>query len=600
MAPRRRCAVCGSKQWRKEPSSGLITCSEGHVLENYRNEVNEVAELGPHAVRKRTLKSGRKKKERMSKADPKLYHGDRGRYLYYQCLQLLLRLQITALVDVWHLPPEFEVVCRDVWALHLCLLPNQPPAEPYHHLVEQYGGKKEPQQSSDPPQETDEDKGEVDEQDKAGLSDDGSSSSSSDGEEDELQQDEEMQRLLRENSEAPSSSDDEDPEQEPTQRQAPAGQKRRERSAYDSPAANIAVLMLACWTLRIPVLYNDFIGLIESYDLPYLDPVRLLPESLATHLTKQARQALSPHFAPTPMHIHKLTSRLAKLMHRIYGIYTPECNAAPLLWRAVNHLQGTPTLYILTKKLSRVVSLTLTLHHSLSPTLPRVNPLDPEYHKYDNAPVEVSLTAAIVVVLKLVYGLDGKKRVPKDRDDPACAMPNFKEYLELIKQMDEKDSEVEKRLFSVTEDMPSALELDDDMIDTYLDFCERALLPPPSESSGKDENIVLRDFFPLQRSTPVHPSQPREGAEDASPPEPLPATRLPSTSTDLHPGQAYRIYHSSDILGSLPQDCEVIIQRVAKWTGVNENYVCGVVERLERRLARWADKVRREDRGERP
>lgn len=33
MAPRRRCPICGSKQWHKEPSSGLITCSEGHVLQ---------------------------------------------------------------------------------------------------------------------------------------------------------------------------------------------------------------------------------------------------------------------------------------------------------------------------------------------------------------------------------------------------------------------------------------------------------------------------------------------------------------------------------------------------------------------------------------
>lgn len=30
---RRRCPVCGSRQWRKEAASGLVTCSEGHVLQ---------------------------------------------------------------------------------------------------------------------------------------------------------------------------------------------------------------------------------------------------------------------------------------------------------------------------------------------------------------------------------------------------------------------------------------------------------------------------------------------------------------------------------------------------------------------------------------
>lgn len=78
-------------------------------------------------MRKRTLKSTRKKKERQSKADPRrefwipfsramrrvyiitVYHGDRARYHYFQCLQLLLRMQITALTRLWELPPEFEV-----------------------------------------------------------------------------------------------------------------------------------------------------------------------------------------------------------------------------------------------------------------------------------------------------------------------------------------------------------------------------------------------------------------------------------------------------------------------------------------------------------
>ena len=34
---------------------------------------------------------------------------------------------------------------------------------------------------------------------------------------------------------------------------------------------------------------------IENHSIPYLDYVRLLPPSLARHLTKHAVQALSPH-----------------------------------------------------------------------------------------------------------------------------------------------------------------------------------------------------------------------------------------------------------------------------------------------------------------
>jgi RNA polymerase I-specific transcription initiation factor RRN7 len=38
-----------------------------------------------------------------------VYHGPRARWLYFECLQLLLRKQIAALTREWHLPREFEV-----------------------------------------------------------------------------------------------------------------------------------------------------------------------------------------------------------------------------------------------------------------------------------------------------------------------------------------------------------------------------------------------------------------------------------------------------------------------------------------------------------
>jgi RNA polymerase I-specific transcription initiation factor RRN7 len=111
------------------------------------------------------------------------------------------------------------------------------------------------------------------------------------------------------------------------------------------------------------------------------------------------------------------------------------------------------TLYVLTKKLSRILSVTLTLHRTLSPVLRRIKPFDPEYHKYDNAPVEVSLAAAVIVVLKLIYGLDGKKRVPRAGDDPACAMPDFQKWIEAVKRKESEEEDVRERLFETGEDM---------------------------------------------------------------------------------------------------------------------------------------------------
>lgn len=62
------------------------------------------------------------------------------------------------------------------------------------------------------------------------------------------------------------------------------------------------------------------------------------------------------------------------------------------------------------KTLAGYLSLPLTLHHTLAPTLVALKKDDPETHKFDNLPPEVALIATVVIVLRLVYGLDGKRR----------------------------------------------------------------------------------------------------------------------------------------------------------------------------------------------
>lgn len=144
-----------------------------------------------------------------------------------------------------------------------------PPPEPYHHLVEQYSGKRNSDANTTPKQgpssNTALEKEDVPDLDNANGdsgSDSASSESSSSEEEDDNELDDEMERLLRENSEASSSSEGED-ELQPSVASAPAGSKRRKgkdvNRLYESPAANISVLMVACWTMRVPVMYMDFI-----------------------------------------------------------------------------------------------------------------------------------------------------------------------------------------------------------------------------------------------------------------------------------------------------------------------------------------------------
>jgi len=193
-----------------------------------------------------------------------VYYGERARYHYFQCLQLALRHQIKALVELWKLPPEFEVrpsplalritiypsqiVCRDIWALHLSTLPHAISPEPLLH--KQDGGpeacspvkgfsKRELARSGQS----------QDVRDNGSESESTASSSSEEGE------DPELEALLEQLS--ASSSEDDDPDHS----SAPIKQTQKVRMArglHESPANNIAVLTLACWTLRIPVTFRDF------------------------------------------------------------------------------------------------------------------------------------------------------------------------------------------------------------------------------------------------------------------------------------------------------------------------------------------------------
>ena len=140
-----------------------------------------------------------------------------------------------------------QIICRDLWALHLSLLPSPPPPEPLLHHQATQGrigehtseeietqGEKASRDLSDPSFLQGDDI-----EDNADIDDD----------------------LLRELSESNSSEDDKDDDPgQPRPKPETSGGKLNPFSR-NGPASNIALLMVACWTLRLPVMYLDLIRL---------------------------------------------------------------------------------------------------------------------------------------------------------------------------------------------------------------------------------------------------------------------------------------------------------------------------------------------------
>lgn len=544
MAPRRKCPTCGSKKWHKEPSSGLVACSEGHLLQDYRSEVNDAETLGNFTMKKRTLKSNREKKGRPSKADPKLYHGNRARYHYFQCLQLLLRKQVAALVRLWALPDAFEAVCRDLWALHISLLEQPVPPEPYFHLQE----FAEPSKQKAPAQE-------------------------SDSEPDEGA---ELEELMRQNSDVSSEEEGGNTSDGPADapQDSSGGNRKTSRRASETPISTIVILVLTCWTLRIPALYRDFIRAIEAYDLPYLDSTRYLPKNMVVHLNPGNTQALSPPHAPKALTIHTLAARLARRLKVNHETTIPAVNAAPVLWRTVKAMHGPPLLYHLVASVANRLHLPLTLHSSLAPELERESESAPHHPKYDSIPPELAFMAVVVMVLKVMYGLDGKPRVARSRDHPQSMFPSTEEYLQLLC----KDDSDQTELFS-SERALSILDLDPTTLDDYMDLCEKALVKGSREAG--EGNELLQRFFPVEASRTVQ-SERWHGQEIDE--MALPRSLYNASSEELEPGQGYKVYAGRDICGDVSTELETVLLRGSEWVKVDFEDLVGVLEVFERRL----------------
>lgn len=186
-----------------------------------------------------------------------MYHGPRGTFLYYQCLQLILRKQIAALIRLWELPQEFEVrvsaisqqalslscyqlVCRDLWALNLTILPEHPPPEPYHYVH-----------------------GEGIDTVNVAKDEDGEKISALENSEDV--EDDPIVAAL----EADTSSDEEEASSDTSDTPNVDRRKRSpDLNKYRSLTSTIAVLALACWMLRIPIMYSDLIRYhVRSFDV---------------------------------------------------------------------------------------------------------------------------------------------------------------------------------------------------------------------------------------------------------------------------------------------------------------------------------------------
>jgi len=219
------------------------------------------------------------------------------------------------------------------------------------------------------------------------------------------------------------------------------------------------------------------------------------------------------------------------------------------------------------------MSETLVLHHTLAPRLAQVKDEDGDSHKYDVVPPELALVVVVVIVLKMVYGLDGRPRRAKNSIDPACALPRMEDYLIIVQEIKESYANSKEVLFSARSGL-QVPDMDETELDEYLDFCQNGLLRPGTSQA-------LEGFFPLGPAVETAAIDREKRDQQAMAGE--------TTESGIHePGEAYAIYRSRDSLGTIPEECHIVISHGAKWIGVDEELLLKVSERYERRLSNWS------------
>lgn len=140
-----------------------------------------------------------------------------------------------------------ELICRDIWALHVSSLVNPIPPEPLEHEIRLRDGKPKENPATPNPLKQQAKKTNV-------SSAENSDASTSDSELDDLV----IAALMRENSESECSAYAEE-DKKPRPMTPKAIKKITREHEFEMPISTIAVLTVAAWTLRVPLIYQDLL-----------------------------------------------------------------------------------------------------------------------------------------------------------------------------------------------------------------------------------------------------------------------------------------------------------------------------------------------------
>lgn len=233
--------------------------------------------------------------------------------------------------------------------------------------------------------------------------------------------------------------------------------------------STLCVAYLALWAVRVPVHVVDLLRMAEAEEIPYLLAGRALPTQLLHGIHRHLALTAGFHLQQVPScaEFHALARRLSVLAsvplsretqvprsrvdglahpvpkHHLPAFEVPTLNAAPLLWSFTQRMLLPPAAYAVAKSvLLHAVPGGLFLGPESRPAAvqawERMSLAKQRIfsHVTRGVPSEVFLVAALVIVAKMRYGLDGQERTERRLiPDARSSMPPLRTWLTALRDL---------------------------------------------------------------------------------------------------------------------------------------------------------------------
>ncbi|RIA96545.1 hypothetical protein C1645_815219 [Glomus cerebriforme] len=411
---------------------------------NYTIQENEVVDPGKGGTKKRNKV---KKKEKAAVIEKKYAYDNEKDWLWIEfiAVQFVLRLHVQTMIKDMGVTPQLEYVCKHLWIMY----------------VNKFNGIDEIRTKN--PQTTTE---------SMDIDDDNNVDSSNTQEQEDDQDDIEVLFEI-----PPSSSDEDYGEFGDATTIAKKHNKSTGKSRHYEEIVNIlrvqyilAILHLGCVWLRLPILIADINRWIHNNTLQFNSARKYLPNNIKLHLGSRINR-FEPKYLITCKRLFDLEAKFLDFYKNKCGICFPEINAPPILYRYIRDLMLPVEFYVASKELAQLINLNLFY----------------EYNLYYRPPT--LLMAIVIIVTKMVYGLDEHRRFPGENDQFAKYFPSFESWIKALS--DRKEAEFKKEVPSDVSDVKEWININPDQ---YIEFCADLLggrdrMPRPPEGSKVSRHI---------------------------------------------------------------------------------------------------------------